>query len=956
MHESIDWPPPRSPRRRRRRFLLILAVIAAVVFGGRAALSYFVDVLWFGSLGYGDVFWKTLSLQWGVFATFTAATFLILYGSFVALKRAHLPDLPSGHTIFIGGQPLKLPVEPVLRLIALGVSLVIAAATGAGMMAEWPTLALFWYAPRATGVVVDPIFGKPLNFFFFVLPAWQLIAGWLLTLAVIICVLAVFFILITGGTRVLAGSLSRSVTLPWRGLSIAFAFLLLIVAVRVYLGRFEQLFDDHTIFGGVTYTDAHVTLTGMLVVCAALVLGAVIAAVNSVRQPRGRWLVAAFLPAAVCYVAVQAIGWYVSSFIVKPNELVREQPYIAHNIELTRQAYGLNRVSQREFPAETTVDAADPENNQATLQNIRLWDWRALQDTLRQIQEIRTYYDFPDIDIDRYEIEGTTREVMLATRELNVDKLPESSRNWINEKLIYTHGYGITMNPVNGFTPEGLPTLMLSNMPVQSTVRGLTVTRPEVYFGELTNTDVYVKTRQKEFNYPQGQTNNLTSYDGNGGIVLGGFLRRIIIALDRDDLAKLPFSDDVTPDSRLLMRRNLRDRVSALAPFLTYDPDPYIVLGDDGRLSWIMDAFTVSDSYPYSTRYRLDRDLINYMRNSVKVVIDAYDGTTTFYVFDTEDPIIAAYRRIFPSLFKDASTMPPGLRKHMRYPELLLKLQAEVYGLYHMTDPEAFYNREDLWTVASEVGMGEGGQQTTQAMQPNFVLMKLPGETGVEFVEILPFTPANRNNLIGWIAGRSDGAQYGTSVVYNFPKTKLVDGPLQIEARIDQNAQLSGQLTLWNQQGSHVRRGALLVIPSGRALLYAEPIYLQAERSPMPELRLVVLALQDKLAYGPTFESAMAALFGGAASSMSALSTSVPPTNAPSTSAAPTTAAAGPAQRAGASAASPQPAADLNALIAEAAKDLADYQRLTAEGKLGEAGQKLEELKRTLDKLNARQR
>jgi len=594
-----------------------------------------------------------------------------------------------------------------------------------------------------------------------------------------------------------------------------------------------------------------------------------------VRVPCGRWLLAAILPAAVCYVAVQGIGWYVSSFIVKPNELVREKPYIVYNTDLTRQAYGLNRVSQREFPAETTVEAADPLNNQATLQNIRLWDWHALQDTLRQIQEIRTYYDFPDIDIDRYEIDGTTREVMLATRELSVDKLPESSRNWINEKLIYTHGYGITMNPVNGFTPEGLPTLILSNMPVQSTVRSLTVTRPEIYFGEMTNTNVYVKTQQKEFNCPQGQTNNLTSYEGNGGILLGGFLRRMIIALDQNDLAKLPFSDDVNKNSRLLMRRNIRDRVSALAPFLTYDPDAYIVLGEDGRLSWIMDAFTISDSYPYSTHYPLDNNSINYMRNSVKVVIDAYDGTTTFYVFDTDDPIIAAYRRIFPTLFKDASTMPAGLRKHVRYPEMLLKLQAEVYGLYHMTDPEAFYNREDLWTVATEVGLGEGGQQTTQAMQPNFVLMKLPGETGEEFVEILPFTPANRNNLIGWIAGRSDGAQYGTSVVYNFPKTKLVDGPLQIEARIDQNAQLSGQLTLWNQQGSHVRRGALLVIPIGWALLYAEPIYLQAERSPMPELRLVVLALQDRLAYGPTFEAAVASLFGGVVSSLTAPSMSV---------------------------------------------------------------------------------
>ena len=937
MSDTITWPPSRRPRRRGR--LVVLAVLAVLVLGAGTALSYYVDALWFGSLGYSEVFWKTLNLQAAVFTGFAAITFLILYGSFLALKPAHLADFTGGGTIIIGGQPVKLPVEPVLRLIALGVSLAIAAATGAGMMAEWPTLALYWYAPGATGTLVDPIFGRPLNFYLFTLPAWQLIAGWLTTLAVIACAVAGAFILITGGTRMLGGRRGGELGSPWRGLSIASACLLLMLALQVYLGRFGRLFDDHTIFAGVTYTDAHVTLTGMLVVAAALVVGAVIAAVNAVTAPRVRWLVAAIVPAAVCYAGVGVFGWYVNSFIVKPNELVRERPYIAHNIELTRQAYGLNRISQRAFPAETSVEAADAANNQATLQNIRLWDWRALQDTLRQIQEIRTYYDFPDIDIDRYEIDGAMRQVMLATRELSVDKLPESSRNWINEKLIYTHGYGITMNPVNGFTTEGLPTLMLSNMPVQSTVPGLTVKRPEVYFGELTNTDVYVKTRQKEFNYPQGETNSLTLYEGNGGIVLGGLLRRIIIALDRGDLAKLPFSDDVNADSRLLMRRNVRDRVAALAPFLTLDPDPYIVVGDDGRLSWIMDAFTTSDSYPYSRHYVLGRDRINYMRNSVKVVIDAYDGTTTFYVFDAEDPMIAAYRGIFPSLFKDASAMPPALRKHVRYPELLLKLQAAVYGLYHMTNPEVFYNREDLWTVASEVGMNERREQATQTMEPNFVLMRLPGERATEFIEILPFTPANRNNLIGWIAGRSDEPYYGDAVVYDFPKTKLVDGPLQVEARIDQNAQLSGQLSLWNQQGSHVRRGALLVIPIGRALLYAEPIYLQAERSPMPELRLVVLALQDRLAYGPTFESALTGLFAGGASSTTALATP-----------------AAPAPGAPTSTAAPETAGDINALIADAAKDLAEYQRLTAEGKLGEAGQRLEELKRKLEELQKRRR
>jgi len=941
MPVSIVWPPrhsSRSPRQRRPLLIFILIVLAlAIVFGGRSAVSYYVDALWFNSLGYGDVFWKTLSYQWSVFAVFAAATFLILFGAFTALRRAHSADLPSSHTVFIGEQPVKLPVGLLLTLVGFAVPLLVAAASAASMTANWRVLMLYRYAPPAATGTVDPIFGKSLNFFLFTLPAWQLISDWLMTIAVITCGIAIFFLLITGGTRALAGDRGSLALLSWRGFSATFAFFLLVLAIRVYISRFEQVLADHTVFSGVTYTDAHVILPGLLAVCVALLVGAAIAAVKAVSTPRVRWLAIAIIPAFVCYLAVQAFGWYVSSFIVKPNELVRERPYITHNIALTRQAYGLDGITQREFPAETSIEATDASNNQATLQNIRLWDWRALQDTLRQIQEIRTYYDFPDIDIDRYEIEGNIRQVMLATRELNVTKLPESSRNWINEKLIYTHGYGITMNPVNGFTPEGLPSLILSNMPVESTVRGIEVKRPEIYFGELTNTDVYVKTRQKEFNYPQGQNNTLTSYEGTGGIVIGGFLRRLILAIDQNDLAKLPFSDDVNSESRLLMRRNVRRRVAALAPFLFFERDPYIVLGDNGRLFWMMDAFTTSDSYPYSRHYLFGGQPVNYARNSVKVVIDAYNGTTTFYVFDPTDPIIGAYRRIFPSLFKDANAMPATLRKHVRYPELLLKLQASVYGLYHMTEPVVFYNREDLWTPASESGVNERGERATVPIEPNFVLMKLPGESGMEFVDILPFTPANRNNLIGWIAGRSDGAHYGTAVVYNFPKTKLIDGPLQVEARIDQDPQLSGQLTLWNQQGSHVRRGSLLVIPIGRALLYAEPIYLQAERSPMPQLRLVVLAVQDKLAYGPTFEAAMTELFGRTPLPARA-------TGAPGQPAAPTPASAA------------QPSAELKALITEAARDLEDYQRLTSTGKLGEAGQKLEHLKRTLEQLNARQR
>ena len=934
-----------GPRRNRRALIVAALLLVLLLTFARTLLSEWVDLLWFGSLGYSAVFWTTRVWQAGLFAGFAVLTFALLYGAFFALKRAHHFDLPDTQSLVVGGQTVHLPVEPVLRWLSLSVSLVAALFSAGSMASEWQTFALAWSAPRTGSGSDDPIFGKPLSFFLFRLPALQMIVDWLLTLCFVLCAAAILFLVITAGTRALRKQRAGEGPSPWRGLSMAVSALLLLLAANVYLDRFDRLLEHHTLFDGVTYTDAHVMLGGLLLVSAALVVGAVIAALGAARNAGGLQLALAAVPAVLCYLLVNVVAWYVSGFVVKPNELVRETPYIANNIQATRQAFGLDHFTQQEFPADTTIASADPANNQPTLQNIRLWDWHALQDTLRQVQEIRTYYDFPDIDIDRYQINGAEREVMLSARELNVDKLPESSRNWINEKLIYTHGYGVTMNTVNGFTPEGLPTFLLSNMPVQSTQPGVTVSRPEVYFGQLTDTDVYVKTRQQEFDYPQGQSNNLTTYAGHGGIVLGGFVRKALLALDRGDLGKVPFSDDIGGESRLLMRRNLRERVAALAPFLTMDQDPYIVIGDDGRLSWMLDAFTTSDSYPDATHYGLGDRSVNYLRNSVKIVIDAYDGTTTFYVFDPADPILAAYQRLLPSLFRDGATMPAGLRAHVRYPELQFKLQSAVYGLYHMTQPEVFFNREDLWTVATEsTGTDNQGNQNAQPMEPNFVLMKLPGGTKEEFVEILPFTPANRNNLIGWVAGRCDGDAYGKAMVYDFPKTRLVDGPQQIEARIDQNAQLSGQLTLWNQQGSHVLRGSLLVIPTGRALLYAEPIYLQAQQSPMPELRLVVLALQDKLAYGPTFQAALESLFGGETSSLTAAET---PQGQAS--------ANGPAlaQPGAAGVAAP---ADVHGLIAEANQAFNDYERLTSQGKLGEAGQKLDELKRVLGELSARQR
>jgi uncharacterized membrane protein (UPF0182 family) len=945
--------------RRRGIRLAAAAVVVGLVLGAGSLLSWYIDALWFDSLGYSEVFWKTLELKSALFCGFALATFVVLYA---ALRLLQPPALPS-RVLYVNGQPVPLSLQPLVRILTWVVALVVSLGAGSGMMAEWTTFVQYLHRPAADpAALVDPVFGRPVVFYLFTLPVWQLMATWLTTIAVVVFAAAVLVLLAGGADGGSVPASFRSRRPSSRAVSCSAALLLLVMALRVWLSRFDFLFDDHTIFSGAGYTEAHILVPGLALVAAALVLGAIAALYNAAGPRRLVVLAGALAPAAVVYLGLTVVSWYVSGFVVKPNQLVRERPYIARNIEFTNRAFGLAEIDQKAFPAESGLPAVDFAHNAATVENIRLWDWRALQDTLRQIQEIRTYYDFPDIDIDRYRIGGRVRQVMVAARELNVDKLPESSRNFINEKLIYTHGYGVTMNPVNGFTADGLPDLILKDMPVQSAAPEVTVTRPEIYYGQLTSTDVYVNTRQKEFNYPQGESNSYTTYEGKGGIPIGSFGRRLLLAASRGgaDLSKLPFSDDITPGSRLLMRRNIRERVRLLAPFLTFDPDPYIVVSRAGRLYWMMDGYTMSDMFPYARHYRVGDAAVNYVRNSVKVVVDAYDGTVTFYAFDAADPIIACFRGMFPSLFADASRMPADLRAHVRYPELMIKVQAAAYSLYHMRDPEVFYNREDLWSVASEMTLSEDREQVSRPLEPNYVLMTLPGEqtaTGeqaLEFVEILPFTPSNRNNLIGWIAGRSDGAEYGKTVVYDFPKTRLVDGPLQVEARIDQNPQLSAQLTLWNQQGSHVRRGSMIVIPVGRGLLFAKPVYLQAERSPMPQLRLVVLALQDQLGYGPTFDEAMSSLAGVAGG-----------TTGPAGAGAASTSAggAGQAEPAGGPLAGPTGPAGLTlppgtvvspavqALIDQAARDLADYQRLTAEGKLGEAGQRLESLKKTLDRL-----
>jgi uncharacterized membrane protein (UPF0182 family) len=922
-----------GPRKRRPLLIALVGVVIVLLLGASRLLSIYLSAVWFESLGFSSVYWYIFKLKAGLFLGAAVSTALFLGITFWLFQRLFGAAAFEQRTIILNNQPYKFSPARVIRPLGWILSAIFGLLFGLTLKDDWQKFALYWRQPATA--TYDPVFGKSIGFYLFSLPLYETVSGWFLAVSFIILCAAIAYSLLGLPQRVLKPTVRWSSGAAFRAVCCALALFLVVLSWRTYLLRFPFLWEDHQTFSGVTYTEAHYVLPALLFVCIALLLSALIALVNAFTLRQFRiLLVAVALPVAVYIVGVVLVPSYIQSFVVKPNELDRETPFISHNIEWTRRGFGLDRIELRDFPAEVNIQSVDVANNKQNFDNIRLWDWKALQDTLKQIQAIRTYYDFQDVDVDRYLTGGQLRQTMIAPREIDDTKLPASSRNWVNERLIYTHGYGVTMNTANGFTPEGLPQFLLSNMPVESASQEVHITRPEIYYGELTDRDVYVKTKQNEFDYPQGDANNYTTYQGTGGIPIGGRLRRTLLAWAVGDLSKLPFSDDVTSESRLLINRRITDIVNGVAPFLNYDKDAYIVVGNDGRLFWMIDAFTESASFPYSTHHSFDGKNVNYVRNSVKVVIDAYNGTVRFFVFDKQDPIINAYQAVFPGLFEDSASMPADLRAHVRYPETLVRTQGEVYGLYHTQNPQVFFQREDVWNVANQIGVNSEGKKEARQIDPYYVLMQLPGEQQKsEFVVILPFTPGSRNNMIGWLAGRCDGENYGKLLVYNFPKSRLIDGPLQIEARIDQNAQLSGQFTLWNQQGSTVIRGHLLVIPIGRSLVYVEPIYLQANTSPMPELRLVVLATQEKLAYGQTFGEAMNLLFGDTTKQ-------TPPTEEPK-----------PANESQPTPTTPTPTQNLSELVNRAIQEFDDYQRLTAQGKLAEAGQKLEQHKKTLEEI-----
>jgi len=835
---------------RSRTTLLFGLVLVAFAFVGQVVPLY-TDWLWFQEVGYSQVFLTMLSYRGGLFTAVALGVLIFLYVNLTFAARTARPDVLWELEDQLG-LPGRVVIEPLIRRFLPVVLALISFLSGLRASAHWEMV--LGYRNAVPFRVADPLFDRDLAFFVFTLPFWRRLAGWGTTLVVgtlvltlVIYVLQRSLVLTSRGPRLAVGARAHLLVLG--------VLLLALVGVGFWLDRFDLVYSPRGVVFGATYTDVNAALPA-LGVLTVLALVAAVACLAQLARPGLRLVVVAL--AALVAVWVLGLGIYpavVQRFRVAPNELEAERPYIIHNIRMTRQAYGLDRIDEREFPADETLDAGALQRNAPTIKNIRLWDHGPLLRTYGQLQEIRTYYKFVDVDVDRYSLNGEYRQVMLSARELSYQHL-QASRSWINEHLTFSHGYGAVVGPVNRVTPEGLPDFLVKDIPPRS--QGFPqITRPEIYFGEIANDYVLVRTRSQELDYPAGDQNVYTTYQGRGGILLSSFFRKLAFAARFGEI-KILLSDDLTPASRVLMHRPAADRIRRIAPFFRYDRDPYIVVTGDGRLVWMLDGYTTTDRYPYSDPVR---GVGNYIRNSVKATVDAYHGTVTFYLADHTDPIVQAYGRAFPELLRPLDQMPDDLRQHIRYPEDFFTIQARKYAVYHMEDPQVFYNKEDMWTIPRRTVEGRDRE-----MEPYYTILRLLGEKREEFVLLTLFNPSRRDNMIAWLAARSDPPNYGRLVVYNFPKQKLVYGPRQIDARIDQDADISQQLTLWGQRGSSVIRGSLLAIPIDQSLIYVQPIYLAAsEQGALPELRRVVVAHGNQIAMEPTLEQALARVLGGRA-------------------------------------------------------------------------------------------
>ena len=850
----------------------ILIITVAILAG--VGVELYTDVAWFDSLGFASLFWTRLGARWLLFIAAWAVASAILIANWLLARRLAgggqmtVPWLKQQQGRYRGAVVMQPDVRVVSARATGALSAVLA--VGLGFFFAMPARAMWLTALANFQAVqfdkVDPILGRDVSFYVFHLPWQTFLQGWLLWLALFAMAGAVLIYLGIASAGQLAAQMQtpdirrfhlRLAPAAQRHLLVLGAVVLGLLAWGYQLSIPQLLYSTSGAAWGASYTDVHARLPVLQLLTWIALAGAVILLASIVV--RVRWLPYA---AVAAWLLVALIGGNIypsllQKFSVEPNELSREQEYIEHTIDFTRAAFGLDSVVTADYPVSEEAVPLDLEANESTIRNIRLWDYRPLELTYNQLQAIRLYYIFDDVDIDRYRLGGDYRQVTLSAREMNHDQLSEAAQTWLNRHLIYTHGSGVVLSPVNEVGDEGLPELWVRDIPPQSIYPELALTQPQIYHGELTDDYVVVNTSAQEFDYPLGDQNVYTTYQGTGGVRLGSPLTRLAYAL-RLGSSQVLLSGYITPDSRLLWRREISERVQTLAPFLSYDSDPYPVVLN-GRLIWILDAYTTTGRYPYSEPIGSTAGVINYMRNPVKVTIDAYDGTVTFYLIDPSDPLAATYARIFPALFRPVSEMDPALVAHWRYPEGLFRIQATKYQLFHMTDPQVFYNREDMWSWAEEIV----GSETVRT-EPYYVNMRLQGQAENEFILMSPYTPSNKQNMIAWLYARNDGENYGQLGVYRFAKQQLVYGPAQVESRINQDPQISAQLTLWNQQGSQVIRGNLIVIPVDRAILYVEPIFLQAESSQLPELRRVIVAYGNQIAMTETLAASLAQVMGAA--------------------------------------------------------------------------------------------
>jgi len=845
-----------AERRKRPRVTTIIGLaLLGLLLASTAIAGFYTDLLWFEELEQAGVFWRSIGWRWAVGTIFALLSFALLYVNLrIARGMAPAKTLRAvedpGYRFEAALQSVRQTADRLARPAILFGSLLVGLIAGIAMANSWQTFALAFNG--GSFGVADPQFGRDLGYFFFTLPALTLVRQWLTGMLILTLVATTVVHVLNGSIR------------PWdrwRGfdphvkahLSVIGGLIIVAQAFAYWLDIFNLNYSPRGQVVGASYTDVHAQLPAYQILIVVAIVSGIILLLNiRVRGWRlpiiaiGTWLAAAIVIGGIYPMLVQ-------QFRVAPNEVAAEVPYLERNITATRAAFGLDAIDVRAFPAEESLTASALAANAETISNVRLWDPAIAVQTYQQLQAFRTYYDFHDVDVDRYTVDGVRRQVLISAREMNVEHLADQAQTWVNQHLVYTHGYGVVVSPVSESSSQGYPHFIVKDIPPTSTTsdEDLQVTQPAIYFGETASNYVIAATQLPEFDYPIGDANAETSYTGAGGIPVGGGLGRVAFAL-RFSAPQIVFSKYIGPESRVLFRRSITERITAIAPWLAQDGDPYPAIVD-GRVVWVIDCYTVSDRYPYSERY----GGINYIRNSVKATVDAYDGTTTLYAIDETDSLLAAWRRAFPDLVKGADLMPEAVREHFRYPEDLFALQAEVYKTYHMLDPKVFYNKEDQWALP-----GEAAEDGGAVMVPFYVLMELPQEATQDFMMMMPFTPRTKDNMIGWMAAKSDPGKYGERVVYTFPKQRLVLGPEQVSARINQDPTISQQLTLWSQRGSNVLFGNLLVIPIEDSIVYIQPLYLQAEKTAMPQLTRVIVAYADRVAMEEDLATALLSVFG----------------------------------------------------------------------------------------------